>query len=73
MFGTAWDITLYSNQDTTIRLVKGDEVKYDAATKMLTYPEGSRLAFDFEFLPAQGKNETSGSAIDLDTMNKYIL
>ena len=73
VFGTAWDITLYSSQDTTIRLVKGDEVKYDQATKILTYPEGSRLAFDFEFLPAQGKNETSGSSIDLDTMNKYLL
>lgn len=73
VFGTAWDITLYSSQDTTIRLVKGDEVKYDQATKILTYPEGSRLVFDFEFLPAQGKNETSGSAIYLDTMTKQLL
>jgi hypothetical protein len=26
--------------------------------------------FDYEFLPAQGKNETNGTAINLDTMTK---
>ena len=59
-----------SNQDTTLNLQKGDIVSYNATTNTLTYPPNSRLVFDYEFLPAQGKNETNGTAIDLDTMTK---
>jgi len=70
VYGTAWNKFMASNQDTTLNLQKGDTVFYNATTNTLTYPPNSRLVFDYEFLPAQGKNETNGTAIDLDTMTK---
>ena len=66
-YGAAWNIQMSSFDDTNINLVKGNKISYDAVTKTLTYLEGSRLVFDFEFLPAQGKNETWGSELNLDT------
>lgn len=72
VFGTAWDKTFASNQDSTLNLQKGDKVAYDAITNTLTYPPNSRLVFDYEFLPAQGKNETNGSQLYLDTMTKQL-
>lgn len=71
-YGTAWNKFFASNQDTTLNLQKGDVVAYNSTTNTLTYPPDSRLVFDFEFLPAQGKNETTGAAIDLDTMSKEL-
>jgi hypothetical protein len=70
VYGTAWNKTMSSTQNTTLNLQKGDIVSYNATTNTLTYPPNSRLVFDYEFLPAQGKNETNGTAIDLDTMTK---
>mgnify|MGYP006921026904 CR=1 FL=1 len=70
VYGTAWNKFMSSNQDTTLNLQKGDIVSYNATTNTLTYPPNSRLVFDYEFLPAQGKNETNGTAIYLDTMTK---
>ena len=72
VYGTAWNRFFSSTQDTTLNLQKGDVVAYNATTNTLTYPPNSRLVFDFEFLPAQGKNETIGAVIDLDTMTKEI-
>jgi hypothetical protein len=71
-YGTAWNKFYSSTQDTTLNLQKGDVVSYNATTNTLTYPPDSKLVFDFEFLPAQGKNETNGTAIDLDTMVKEL-
>lgn len=71
-YGTAWYMQMTSTQDTTINLVKGDKISYDSVTKTLTYLEGSRLVFDFEFLPAQGKNETWGTELNLDTFATKI-
>ena len=59
-----------SNADTSLNLQRGTSVAYDSLTNTLTYPPNSRLVFDFEFLPAQGKNETNGSQLYLDTMTK---
>lgn len=72
VYGTAWNKFYSSGQDTTLNLKKGTTVAYDAATNTLTYPEDSKLVFDFEFLPAQGKNETVGCCLDLDTMTKSL-
>jgi hypothetical protein len=72
VYGTAWNRMFASNQDTTLKLKAGTEVKYDSATNTLTYPPDSKLVFDFEFLPAQGKNETVGACLDLDTMEKSL-
>jgi len=71
-YGTAWNKFFYSNQDTTLNLQLGAEVSYDQDTNTLTYPENSKLVFDFEFLPAQAKNETVGCCLDLDTMTKSL-
>lgn len=70
VFGTAWDKTIPSNADTSLNLQRGTSVAYDSLTNTLTYPPNSRLVFDYEFLPAQGKNETNGSQLYLDTMTK---
>jgi hypothetical protein len=67
MYGAAWSTQMASTDDTTLNLVKGTSISYDSATKTLTYLEGSSLVFDFEFLPAQGKNETWGTELNLDT------
>jgi hypothetical protein len=72
VYGTAWNKFFASTDDTTLNLKKGTTVAYDAATNTLTYPENSRLVFDFEFLPAQGKNETVGCCLELDTMTKSL-
>lgn len=72
VYGAAWNIQMGSTEDNTINITKGDSVSYNSDTKTLTYPEGSKLVFDFEFLPAQGKNETWGTVIDLDTMIKTV-
>ena len=72
VYGTAWNKFFASNQDTTLNLKAGDTVSYDPATNTLTYPPKSKLVFDYEFLPAQGKNETNGTQLDLDTMTKNV-
>jgi len=72
VFGTAWNKTISSTADTTLNLKKGTAVSYDSTTNTLTYPPNSRLVFDYEFLPAQGKNETNGSQLYLDTMTKEL-
>jgi hypothetical protein len=72
VYGAAWNTQMTSTEDNTINILKGDKIEYNADTKTLTYLEGSKLVFDFEFLPAQGKNETWGTVIDLDTMTKTI-
>ena len=73
VYGTALPViqrSSTSNQD--LNIVKGDVLSYDAATNTLTYTDNTDLVFDFEFLPAQGKNETWGSKIDLDTLIEDI-
>jgi hypothetical protein len=72
MYGAAWSTQMASTDDTTLNLVKGTSISYDSATKTLTYLEGSSLVFDFEFLPAQGKNETWGTELNLDTFATKI-
>jgi hypothetical protein len=71
VFGAAWHIVMPVD-DNTITLEKGSTVEYNSETKVLTYPDNSKLIFDFEFLPAQGKNETVGCCIDLETMEKSL-
>lgn len=70
-FGSAWHIVMPVDNNS-INLQKGDTVNYDSETRTLTYPENSKLVFDFEFLPAQGKNETVGCCLDLETMEKSL-
>lgn len=72
VYGTAWNKTISSTADTTLNLKKGTNVSYDSTTNTLTYPPNSRLVFDYEFLPAQGKNETNGTQLYLDTMTKEL-
>lgn len=71
-YGAAWNTQMTSREDNTISIVKGDKIEYNTDTKTLTYLEGSKMVFDFEFLPAQGKNETWGTVLDLDTMIKTV-
>lgn len=71
-YGSVWYLQMNSTQDTTINLVKGDKISYNDVTKTLTYIPGSTLVFDFEFLPAQGKNETWGTELNLDTFATKI-
>jgi hypothetical protein len=70
VYGTAWNKFFSSTQDTTLNLKAGTTVSYDSNTNTLTYPPNSKLVFDYEFLPAQGKNETNGTQLNLDTMTK---
>lgn len=73
VYGTALPaIQNTSSQDNTINIVKGNQLSYNATTRTLTYIDGTSLVFDFEFLPAQGKNETWGSIITLDDLNEDI-
>jgi len=72
VFGTAWYKYFAPGQDTSLNIVLGEEVNYNEETNTLTYPVDSKLVFDFEFLPAQGKNETVGACLDLDTMEKSL-
>jgi hypothetical protein len=72
-YGTALPVIQnLSHENNTITIVKGDKLAYEASTRTLTFIDGTRLIFDFEFLPAQGKNETWGSTLDLDTMVEDI-
>lgn len=72
-YGTALPVIQdLSTDDNSINIVKGDKLAFDASTRMLTYIDGTKLVFDFEFYPAQGKNETWGSTLDLDTMDEDI-
>jgi hypothetical protein len=72
-YGTALPVIQNtSTEDNTINIVKGAALGYDNATRTLTYIDGTTLVFDFEFLPAQGKNETWGSVITLDDLQEDI-
>ncbi len=72
-YGTALPVIQDSSKDNNaINIVKGTSLGYDAITRTLTYIDGTTLVFDFEFLPAQGKNETWGSIITLDDLQEDI-
>jgi hypothetical protein len=72
-YGTALPVIQNeSTEDNSIVIVKGDALSYAPATRTLTYIDGTKLIFDFEFYPAQGKNETWGSTIELDSFVEDI-
>ena len=73
VYGTAIPaIQLSASQDNEINIVKGDSIGYDAATKTLTYIDGTSVVYDIECLPSQGKNEAVGTNINLDTFEETV-
>lgn len=67
-FGSAWNKTMSPTSNQSLNLQEGDKVFYDTDTNTLTYPPNSKLVYDWECLPAQGKNEQTGVQVDLETM-----
>jgi len=58
VYGSSVTIKFSSIEDSTINIVAGENVSYDAITKTLTYNKNKEaiLWASFEELPAQGKN-----------------
>lgn len=58
IYGSSATIQFNSLQDDKIRIVAGNETKYDAVNKVLTFnvEDGATLWCSFEESPAQGKN-----------------
>ncbi len=75
VYGSTDTITFGASELNEITVIAGDLFSYDATTKTLTYDQSkpAELWFQFECLPAQGKNEGWTVAIDLKTLEtKYL-
>lgn len=75
VYGSTDTITFGASESNDITVIAGDSFSYDATTKTLTYDQSkpAELWFQFECLPAQGKNEGWTIAIDLKTLEKKYL
>lgn len=75
VYGSTDTITFGASELNEITVIAGDSFSYDATTKTLTYDQSkpAELWFQFECLPAQGKNEGWTIAIDLKTLEKRYL
>lgn len=75
VYGSTDTITFGASELNEITVIAGDSFSYDATTKTLTYDQSkpAELWFQFECLPAQGKNEGWTIAIDLKTLEKKYL
>lgn len=75
VYGSTDTITFGASELNEITVIAGDSFSYDPATKTLTYDQSkpAELWFQFECLPAQGKNEGWTIAIDLKTLEKRYL
>ena len=75
VYGSTDTITFGASESNEITVVAGDSFSWDVATKTLTYDQSkpAELWFQFECLPAQGKNEGWTIAIDLKTLEKKYL
>ena len=74
-YGSTWLKQLSSEEDTTIRIVAGEKVLFDEATKTLTYDKNlpADIWFTFEELPAQGKNWGGESIYEIDSAAGLII
>jgi len=75
VYGSTETIVFGASELNEITVVAGNVFSYDAVNKVLTYNqnEPAELRFQFECLPAQGKNEGHTIAIDLKTLEKRYL
>ena len=67
VYGQAWMKQYQSSEDSTITIVAGNQTSFDEATKTLTYDSSklTELWYQFEELPAQGKNWCGETIIEL--------
>jgi len=73
VYGTALPVIQQGSKvDNSITIIKGDALSFNATTRVLTYIDGTEIVFDIECLPAQGKNESTGTKMNLDTFNEEI-
>lgn len=69
VYGSTWMKQMSHSENNEITIVAGDKFSYDEATKTLTYDQSkeTHLWYQFECLPAQGKNEGWEYILDLRT------
>lgn len=72
IYGSTWTKQMAHSENNEISIVAGNAFNWNETTKTLTYDssKNTHLWYQFECLPAQGKNESWETIIDLKTNTK---